>query len=54
LNYILSGKNDNIIDKVNLDCSITEAKLFFLKRKNIDEGGSIPPLGTNELVLFVI
>jgi|TARA_R100000152_G_scaffold11959_1_gene5125 hypothetical protein len=37
MKYVLVDKGDNIIDKVELNSELREAKKFFIKRKQIDE-----------------
>ena len=37
MKYVLVDKGDNIIDKVELNSELREAKKFFIGRKQIDE-----------------
>ena len=37
MKYVLVDKGDNIIDKVELNSELREAKKFFIGRKRIDE-----------------
>ena len=37
MKYVLGDKGDNIIDKVELNSELREAKKFFIGRKRIDE-----------------
>ena len=37
MKYVLVDKGDNIIDKVDLNSELREAKKFFIGRKRIDE-----------------
>ena len=37
MRYVLVDRGDNIVDKVDIDGGLNEAKQFFIKRKQIDE-----------------
>ena len=37
MKYVLVDKGDNIIDKVELNSELREAKKFFIGRKQIDD-----------------
>ena len=37
MRYVLVDRVDNIVDKVDIDGGLNEAKQFFIKRKQIDE-----------------